>query len=322
MPRKKHNTAWDPMERRCNFIMNNEYDLTTAQIHDLMGRMFGASMKDAGRPKYKADKIRDDYTQRRAAGKNAKIWDEIDPLEGDITIAEHKGRITAHQKIRAAAAQSGGDNWLRTDATDTLLTPNAPIALRRKMPPIEALPMVHQGKLRIRNGGWTVRGLEEGEIPTIDDDMDIYKYGGPVARIVHPFSKLEYDMMVWSHDVCGTCNTPAFNDHDEEILDEWIADLPALKDNMNYYNGLPFVHEGRDTERVETASYMYSIEYKPERSDRIPAVPGAHIVQKADHDMVMFQRGSVSFIAETFLCAGKECPVCRSEEEEQDVMKN
>ena len=69
---------------------------------------------------------------RWKAGRRAAHYKTLDPEGGVYDAAETAARVLSDQRIIAAAAQSGGNNWLREDENGVLLTPNAPIPITRQ----------------------------------------------------------------------------------------------------------------------------------------------------------------------------------------------
>ncbi|PIA89051.1 hypothetical protein CB0940_06773 [Cercospora beticola] len=134
--------TWTIEERRDLLRMRTDYDLTDEQVHDLIGRIYGEAWRNSSpqRKKYTIKDIRDEISSRWKAGHRNGHYETIDPENGVYDANETYERARSDQRIRNAAHQTGGLNWLREDGQGALATPNMAIPLHPKPTPYRRDP--------------------------------------------------------------------------------------------------------------------------------------------------------------------------------------
>ncbi|PPJ60722.1 hypothetical protein CBER1_03483 [Cercospora berteroae] len=134
--------TWKIEERRDLLRMRTAYDLTDDQVHDLIGRIYGEAWRTSSprRKKYTPKDVRDEISSRWKAGHRNGHYETIDPENGLFDANETQQRALSDLRIRNAAQQTGGSNWLREDRQGALATPNMPIPLHPNPMPYRREP--------------------------------------------------------------------------------------------------------------------------------------------------------------------------------------
>ncbi|KAF2217357.1 hypothetical protein CERZMDRAFT_93410 [Cercospora zeae-maydis SCOH1-5] len=128
--------SWQIEERRDNLWMHTQTDLNNVQIHDIMGRIYGEVWRSSeSRRKYAVKDIRDDIASRWKVGHRHAHFRTIDPESGIYDAIETAARNATRIRVTAAAAQTGGTNWLRENDRGVLESPNVPIMFNLRAVP-------------------------------------------------------------------------------------------------------------------------------------------------------------------------------------------
>ncbi|KAK4500688.1 hypothetical protein PRZ48_008877 [Zasmidium cellare] len=115
---------WQLDERLCLDILHTEFENTRAENHSIFGRMFGQRWEAADRSPYTAQRLYEEHRWRWDASKS-KDWDLICIPPLLRTLQQQSDRNQMHQRIIAAAAQNGTNNYF-TEEVDTIITLKTP----------------------------------------------------------------------------------------------------------------------------------------------------------------------------------------------------
>ncbi|PPJ60721.1 hypothetical protein CBER1_03482 [Cercospora berteroae] len=163
--------AWQIEERRDNLWMHTETDLDKFQIHDIMGRIYGEVWRNSDRRKYTVKDIHDEFMSRWKKGHRHDRYRTIDPESGAYDTEEANARSNTRNRVTAAAAQTGGSNWLKEDNNGVLASANAPITFNLVKVPYVRDPGTFDAAFARANGtGLLARitggGRASSEIPS------------------------------------------------------------------------------------------------------------------------------------------------------------
>ncbi|PIA88877.1 hypothetical protein CB0940_06772 [Cercospora beticola] len=109
--------TWQIEERRTLFVLKVALGLSDDESHDLMGRIFGGTWRNATDPprkKYGVNDLRDEVKFRWSAGKRHQHWNTIDPEDGPSD-EEQRAQTSTLGTIVSAARQTDQVNWLLTN---------------------------------------------------------------------------------------------------------------------------------------------------------------------------------------------------------------
>ncbi|GIZ41168.1 hypothetical protein CKM354_000448300 [Cercospora kikuchii] len=114
--------TWQIEERRTLFVLKVVLDLSDEEAHDLMGRIFGETWRNATDPprkKYGVNDLRDEVKFRWSAGKRHHHWNTIDPEDGPSD-EEQTAQTNTLSAIVSAAQHTNQANWLLTNDKGTM----------------------------------------------------------------------------------------------------------------------------------------------------------------------------------------------------------